>query len=138
MESTRTTGRWVWLERSWHDIRYGVRLLAASPGFTSIAVLSLAIGIGANTALFTVINTMMWKRLPVSDPEHLLTIGQQNQAGSTTNGFTYQQYELFRDRGQALDLAAYSLARLDARAGLRALSAPRGACQPVWGSVEWR
>ena len=84
-----------------------------SPGFTLAAVLSLAIGMGANTALFTVINTVMWKHLPVSDPEHLLTIGQQSQAG-TTNGFTYQQYELFRDHGQALDLAAYSVTRLDA------------------------
>ena len=88
-------------------------MLSKSPGFTLAAVLSLAIGIGANTALFTLINTVMWKRLPVSDPEHLLTIGQQSQAG-TSHGFTYQQYELFRDHGQALDLAAYSLSRLDA------------------------
>jgi predicted permease len=105
--------RWTRLEQTGQDLRYAIRALSKSPGFMLAAVLSLAIGIGANTALFTVINTVMWKRLPVSDPEHLLTIGQQSQAG-TTNGFTYQQYELFRDHGQALDLAAYSLARLDA------------------------
>ena len=108
-------GEWGWtrLEQTGQDLRYAIRTLSKSPGFTLAAVLSLAIGIGANTALFTVINTVMWKRLPVSDPEHLLTIGQQSQAG-TTSGFTYQQYELFRDHGQALDLAACSLARLDA------------------------
>ena len=108
-------GEWGWtrLEQTGQDIRYAIRTLSKSPGFTLAAVLSLAIGIGANTALFTVINTVMWKRLPVSDPEHLLTIGQQSQAG-TTSGFTYQQCELFRDHGQALDLAVCSLARLDA------------------------
>ena len=112
-EDARAQWGWTRLEQTGQDIRYAIRTLSKSPGFTLAAVLSLAIGIGANTALFTVINTVMWKHLPVSDPEHLLTIGQQSQAG-TTNGFTYQQYELFRDRGQALDLAAYSLARLDA------------------------
>ena len=113
-EDARAAWGWTRLEQTGQDIRYAIRTLAKSPGFTLAAVLSLAIGIGANTALFTVINTLMWKRLPVSDPEHLLTIGQQNQSGITSGWFTYQQYELFRDRGQALDLAAYSLAQLDA------------------------
>jgi putative ABC transport system permease protein len=112
-EDARAEWGWTRLEQTGQDIRYALRTLSKSPGFTSAAVLSLAIGIGANTSLFTVINTVMWKRLPVSDPEHLLTIGQQNPAG-TTNVFTYQQYELFRDHGQALDLAAYSVRRLDA------------------------
>jgi putative ABC transport system permease protein len=112
-EDARAEWGWTRLEQTAQDIRYAIRTLAKSPSFTLAAVLSLAIGIGANTALFTVINTLMWKRLPVSDPEHLLTIEQQGQSG-TTNAFTYQQYELFRDRGQALDLAAYSLAQLDA------------------------
>lgn len=112
-EDARAEWGWTRLEQTGQDLRYAIRTLAKNPAFTFAAVLSLAIGIGANTALFTVINTLMWKRLPVSDPEHLLTIEQQSQAG-TSNGFTYQQYELFRDRGQALDLAAYSVARLDA------------------------
>ena len=113
-EDARAQWGWTRLEQTGQDLHYALRTLSKSPGFTLAAVLSLAIGIGANTALFTVINTVMWKRLPVSDPEHLLTIGQQSQT-VTTSGFTYQQYELFRDHGQALDLAAYSLARLDAR-----------------------
>jgi predicted permease len=111
-EDARAEWGWTRLEHTAQDIRYAIRMLAKSPGFTLAAVLSLAIGIGANTALFTVINTVMWKRLPISDPERLLTIGQQNPAG-TAHWFSYQQYELFRDRGQALDLAAYSVSRLD-------------------------
>ena len=112
-EDVRAQWGWLRLEQTAQDLRYGIRTLSKSPAFTLAAVLSLAVGIGANTALFTVINTVMWKRLPVSDPEHLLTIEQRSQAG-TAIGFTYQQYELFRDHGQALDLAAYSLSRLDA------------------------
>ena len=111
-EDARAEWGWTRLEQTGQDIRYAVRTLRKSPGFTVTAVLSLAIGIGANTALFTVINTVMWKRLPVSDPEHLLTLGQQTPTG-ITHGFTYQQYELFRDRGGALHLAAYSHVRLD-------------------------
>ena len=112
-EDARAEWGWTRLEQTAQDVRYAIRMLAKSPGFTLAAVLSLAIGIGANTSLFTVINTVMWKRLPIGDPEHLLTIGQQGQGG-TSHWFTYQQYELFRDRGQALDLAAYSVSRLDA------------------------
>lgn len=75
-------------------------------------MLSLAIGIGANTTLFTLINTVMWKRLPVRDPEHLLVLGQRDRTG-ISNGFTYQQDELFRDYTPGLDLAAYSRVRLN-------------------------
>jgi hypothetical protein len=80
MESTRPTGGWVWLERSWHDVRYGFRLLAASPGFTSIAVLSLAIGIGANCAIFSFADALLLRPLPVARPGEVFTVGQGCQA----------------------------------------------------------
>ena len=111
-EDARAQWGWTWLEQTVQDVRYAVRTLAKAPGFTLAAVLSLAIGIGANTALFTLINTVMWKLLPVRDPEHLLTIAAQYPTG-VTYAFTYQQYEIFRDHGGALDLAAYSPQQLD-------------------------
>ncbi|HEX7777625.1 MAG TPA: ABC transporter permease, partial [Vicinamibacterales bacterium] len=111
-EDARAVWGWTRLEQTGQDIRYTARTLRKAPGFTLAAVLSLAIGIGANTALFTIINTVMWKMLPVSDPERLLTIGRQTPT-ALTHGFTYQQYEIFRDHGGALDLAAIGTARLD-------------------------
>ena len=110
-EDARAVWGWPRLEQTGQDIRYAVRTLRKAPGFTLAAVLSLAIGIGANTTLFTLINTVMWKELPVRDPEHLLTLAQQTPT-DLSHGFTYQQYELFRDQG-VLDLAAYGYAQLD-------------------------
>jgi putative ABC transport system permease protein len=111
-EDARAQWGWTRLEQAGQDVRYAVRTLAKAPSFTLATVLSLAIGIGANTALFTLINTVIWKTLPVGEPEHLVTVGRQTPTG-VTYGFTYQQYEIFRDYGGALDLAAYSPLRLD-------------------------
>ena len=106
-EDARAELGWTRLEQTGQDLRYAVRTLRKSPGFTAAAVLSLAIGIGANTALFTLINTVLWKTLPVRDPETLLVLGQQGPAG-VGNGFTYQTYELIRDRVSGLTVAGYS------------------------------
>jgi predicted permease len=111
-EDARAQWTWTGLEQIVQDLRYALRTLKKAPGFTLTVILSLAIGIGANTALFTLINAVMWKLLPVADPEHLLAVSQQT-AGGVTSGFTYQQYEIFRDFGGALDLAAYGYARVD-------------------------
>ena len=110
-EDARAEWGWARLEQTLQDVRYAWRTLRKAPGFTLAAVVSLAIGIGANTALFTLLNTVMWKRLPVQDPDRLLTIARQ-RSSDVTYGFTYQQYEIFRDHG-ALDLAAYGFARVD-------------------------
>ena len=65
------------------DLRYGLRMLFKHKGFTVVAVLSLALGIGANTAIFSLIDTVLLKALPVQNPERLVLFGNANSAGIT-------------------------------------------------------
>jgi predicted permease len=83
------------VESVWRDIRFGVRLLLKRPGFTVVAALALAIGIGANTAIFSVIDALMWKRLPASRPEELYTL-KRNEPGNTNEYMNYRWFERYR------------------------------------------
>jgi predicted permease len=78
----------------WMDLRYSVRMLAKSPAFTAIALLSLALGIGGNTAIFTLINQVMLRNLPVRNPEQLVTFGQESDGGEA-GGIDMGSYGLF-------------------------------------------
>jgi predicted permease len=91
---------WGWnsLERLWQDVRYAIRGMRRSPGFTGVAVLSLALGIGANTAIFSLINTLMLRLLPVEQPEQLVEFLNQYPGDPPLNAFSWQSYEYFRDR----------------------------------------
>jgi predicted permease len=73
-EDTRGVWILVWLEQLLQDVRFGLRVLAKSPGFTAVGMLTLALGIGANTAIFSLIDAALLRKLPVSDPQNLLLL----------------------------------------------------------------
>src|SRR6266567_487822 len=89
------------------DLRYALRQLRKSPGFTIVAVLTLALGIGANSAIFTVVNALMLRMLPVKDPRQLVIVGDPAMVNARSNGtprtdiFSYPLYKELRDRNAA-------------------------------------
>src|SRR5207244_10759245 len=74
-EDVRSLSPWTWLETFFQDVRYSLRQLRKSPGFTFVATLTLALGISANTAIFTLVHAILLKSLPVSHAEQLYNLG---------------------------------------------------------------
>ena len=93
-----------WLERLWQDIRYGCRMLAANPGFTLVAVISLALGIGANTAAFSWADALLLRPLTVARPGEVVTVGStMSVEGFSRVGASYREYIDIRDRSTSFD-----------------------------------
>ena len=87
-----------WLETFWQDLRYGARMLLKNPGFTFIAVFTLALGIGANTAIFSIINAVVFRPRPVAQPERLVELYSGDARQPYMNS-AYQDFLIFREQG---------------------------------------
>lgn len=118
-EEVREAWGWCWLRDLHHDLRFARRILSAHSGFTATAVLSLALGIGANTAIFSFMDSILLRSLPVTDPQSLVRLAWRTRqdevhgmnrhddsyldakAGFTGGFFAYPAFELFQ-RNNAL------------------------------------
>ena len=94
----------------WQDLRYGFRMLARSPSFTAVAVLTLALGIGANTAIFSVVNAVLLRPLPYPEPDHLVMVWNQMPNESLPQlWFSEPEFIDYRQRQQSFeDIAVFS------------------------------
>jgi predicted permease len=106
MATNTDTSAWgfVWLERLWQDTKYGCRMLAANPGFTLVAVCSLALGIGANCAAFSWADALLLRPLTVARPGEVVTVGSaMSVEGFSRVGASYLDYIDIRDRSASFD-----------------------------------
>ena len=88
----------------WHDVRYGFRMLLKRPGFTGVAVLTLSLGIGANTAIFSVINSVLIRPLPFRDAGGIMTLWQNNKrSGIERDGVSPANFLDWREQNQVFE-----------------------------------
>jgi predicted permease len=109
-EIVRAAGWESIVETCWQDLRFAVRMLRKNPGFTCVAVLTLALGIGANTVVFSVVNALLLRPLPVERPNELAFLENEHYGPSQS----YPDYKEIRDRSQTfVGLAGYRIAPMD-------------------------
>src|SRR3954462_6529103 len=116
------------------DLKFGARLLVKSPGFTAIAALSLALGIGANTTIFTLVNAVLLNPLPVEDPSQLVSVFATDERNQNAAGFGFLQlspanFKDLRDKNETLSgMTAYQGIPLN-------ISGGTGEPQQIFGEI---
>ena len=112
-EDTRAVWGWIWFERLWQDVRIGYRMLRKNPGFTMVAVVSLAIGIGVNSAMFSFADALLLRPLPVLRPSEIVTVGSDSARDTLPDRLSfvsYRDYLDFRNQSKSFDgLVAFNL-----------------------------
>jgi predicted permease len=114
-EETRESWGWIWLEQLAQDLRYGARSLAKNPGFTLVAVFAVALGIGVNAGIFSVLNGMALKLLPVPAADQIVSVDQMFSGNVKRNVhgepglFSYSEYKTYRENNRVFSgLLAYA------------------------------
>jgi predicted permease len=116
-EDTRAMWGWGWVETFLQDLRFGFRTLVKSPGVTIAVVISLALGLGATAALFSLLNSLLFKPLPVAEPRRLVVL-RHGTPGELDPTFAYPQFKLLRDEARgSVDLFASSNESSQLRSG---------------------
>src|SRR5215471_15868124 len=127
-EETRDTWGWIWLEQIAQDLRYAVRMLRKSPGVTATVVITVALGIGVNTAMFSLLNGWLLRPLPVPSPEQITVLASEQKEGSNGN-FSYPDFLDFqRGTDSFSNLFGYAF-------GIGGLSADGDAREIAYSSV---
>jgi predicted permease len=109
VEAGREAWGWMWLDRILHDIIFGLRLLRRDPGFTAIAVAALAVGIGVNTAVFTIVNPFLFKNLPFPESERILYVSSVDRETGQSGAVSYPDFRDFQEHARSFDaLAAFA------------------------------
>jgi predicted permease len=103
-EEAREAWGWIWIDRLGQDLRYGVRVMARSPGFTLVAVMVLAVGIGVNVAAFSLFDMVALKPLPVPDADSLLRL-ERRSPNAYTSEMPYPSFLFYRDHARTLSAA---------------------------------
>jgi putative ABC transport system permease protein len=120
-EVTRDTWGWTTIEQVAQDVRYACRTLRKAPGFTAVAILTLALGIGANAAMFSVINAVLLRPLPFPDPDRLVAVSEldfRQTAGGAPSSASYPNFFDWRSRSRVFDhLSSYRISDLTVAGG---------------------
>jgi predicted permease len=122
-EDTRATWGWAWLERLGQDLRYALRTARREPGFATTAIVTLALAIGINTAVFSVIDTVLFRKPPLADPDRLVTLQQKlPKLGDVALGAAPAEYLDYRNHSRTFSsIAGYENEVFDLNGGTEPL-----------------
>ncbi len=114
-ERTRDMDTFEWLETLWQDLRYAGRMLRKSPGFAVVAIITLALGIGVNTAIFSMVNALVFRRLPVPAPDEMVSLLRHDKTQGFDDSFSFPDFEDIRTQSAGVfrDMACSQIFQTD-------------------------